>query len=138
MPTEKSKSLSALIHLIQKNVKFKNLALVIIDEQHRFGVNQRAALANDHEPYAISHTPHLLSMSATPIPRTLGLTIWGDLDLSLIKEMPKGRKNIITKIVPPSKRDWAYEFIKSEIKKGRQAFVVCPLIEESEKLPPKP
>jgi len=119
--------------LIQKNVKFKNLALVIIDEQHRFGVNQRAVLA-DYKPNAVSYMPHLLSMSATPIPRTLGLTIWGDLDLSLIKEMPKGRKNIITKIVSPFKRDWAYEFIKSEIKKGRQAFVICPLIEESEKL----
>ena len=127
--------------LIQKNVHFKNLALVVIDEQHRFGVSQRAQLANSkwpmansYKPYAESPVPHLLSMSATPIPRTLGLTIWGDLDLSLIKEMPKGRKNIITKIVPPSKRDWAYEFIKSEIKKGRQAFIVCPLIEESEKL----
>ena len=125
--------------LIQKNVRFKNLALVIIDEQHRFGVNQRAALLTQHTTNNTQHTiiPHLLSMTATPIPRTLGLTIWGDLDLSLIKEMPKGRKNIITKIVPPSKRDWAYEFIKSEIKKGRQAFVVCPLIEESEKLSAK-
>ena len=133
--------------LIQKNVEFKNLALVIIDEQHRFGVNQRAALmrhvtgdkrqeegSTSHVTDHMSLVPHLLSMSATPIPRTLGLTIWGDLDLSLIKEMPKGRKNIITKIVTPSKRDWTYEFIKSEIKKGRQAFVVCPLIEESEKL----
>ena len=112
--------------LIQKNVVFKNLALIVIDEQHRFGVNQRAAIADHHK----ESIPHLLSMSATPIPRTLGLTIWGDLDLSLIKEMPIGRKNIITKIVPPEKRDWAYEFIKNEIKKGRQAFVVCPLIEE--------
>ncbi len=115
--------------LIQKSVKFKNLALVIIDEQHRFGVNQRAALLNSK-----SLIPHLLSMTATPIPRTLGLTVWGDLDLSLIKEMPKGRKNIITKVVPPEKRDWAYEFTRKEIKKGRQAFIVCPLIEESEKL----
>lgn len=119
--------------LIQKNVFFHNLALVIIDEQHRFGVNQRAALADHHK----ESIPHLLSMTATPIPRTLGLTIWGDLDLSLIKEMPKGRKNIITKIVPPNKREWTYEFIKYEIKKGRQAFVVCPLIEESDKLETK-
>ena len=119
--------------LIQKNVIFKNLALIIIDEQHRFGVNQRATIADHHK----ESIPHLLSMSATPIPRTLGLTIWGDLDLSLIKEMPIGRKNIITKIVPPEKRDWAYEFIKNEIKKGRQAFIVCPLIEESEKLETK-
>lgn len=115
--------------LIQKNIKFKNLALVIIDEQHRFGVGQRAALQKQH-----ATIPHLLSMTATPIPRTLGLTIWGDLDLSLIKEMPKGRKNIITKIVAPSQRGETYEFIKSEIKKGRQTFVICPLIEESEKL----
>ena len=114
--------------LVQKNIKFKNLALVIIDEQHRFGVGQRAALTK-HKTI-----PHLLSMTATPIPRTLGLTIWGDLDLSLIKEMPKGRKNIITKIVAPSKREETYEFIKSEIKKGYQGFVICPLIEESEKL----
>ena len=114
--------------LIQKNVIFKNLALIIIDEQHRFGVNQRAAIADHHK----ESIPHLLSMSATPIPRTLGLTIWGDLDLSLIKEMPVGRKNIITKIVPPKKRDWAYEFIKNEIKKGRQAFVVCPRIDSPE------
>jgi len=116
--------------LIQKNIIFKNLALVIIDEQHRFGVNQRAMLADHHK----ETIPHLLSMTATPIPRTLGLTIWGDLDLSLIKELPKGRKNIITKIVPPNKRAQAYEFIKNEIKKGRQAFVICPLIDESEKL----
>ncbi|MBI2635503.1 MAG: ATP-dependent DNA helicase RecG [Parcubacteria group bacterium] len=115
--------------LIQKNVKFKNLALVIIDEQHRFGVNQRAALTRREIP-----VPHLLSMTATPIPRTLGLTIWGDLDLSLIKEMPKGRKNIITKIVTPSQRAETYEIIKSEIKKGHQGFIICPLIEESEKL----
>lgn len=122
--------------LIQKNVVFKNLALVIIDEQHRFGVNQRAQLANgkwptvnSYKPPAISYMPHLLSMTATPIPRTLGLTIWSDLDLSLIKEMPKGRKNIITKIIPPTKRDWAYEFMKNEIKKDRQAFIVCPRID---------
>lgn len=116
--------------LIQKNIKFKNLAFVVIDEQHRFGVNQRAVLA-DHKKDIL--VPHLLSMSATPIPRTLGLTIWGDLDLSLIKEMPKGRKHIITQIVPPPKREWAYKFIKSEIKKGRQAFVICPLIAAPER-----
>ncbi|MDO8443493.1 MAG: ATP-dependent DNA helicase RecG [Candidatus Azambacteria bacterium] len=115
--------------LIQKNIRFKNLALVVIDEQHRFGVNQRATLTR-HE----ATIPHLLSMSATPIPRTLGLTIWGDLDLSIIEEMPKNRKNIITKIAPPAERDKVYAFIKSEIKKGRQAFIVCPLIEESETL----
>ncbi|MFH1393127.1 MAG: ATP-dependent DNA helicase RecG [Patescibacteria group bacterium] len=116
--------------LIQKNICFKNLALVVIDEQHRFGVNQRAALLANKK----SEIPHLLSMSATPIPRTLGLTIWGDLDLSIIEEMPKGRKNIITEIAPPSEREQVYKFIKSEIKKGHQAFIVCPLIEESETL----
>ena len=115
--------------LIQKNIRFKNLALVVIDEQHRFGVNQRASLMRNE-----TMIPHLLSMSATPIPRTLGLTIWGDLDLSIIEEMPKNRKNIITKIAPPADRDKVYEFIKSEARKGRQAFIVCPLIEESETL----
>ncbi|MDP2638606.1 MAG: ATP-dependent DNA helicase RecG [Candidatus Azambacteria bacterium] len=124
--------------LIQKNVSFKNLALVIIDEQHRFGVNQRATLTQ-HKTYNARQItiPHLLSMSATPIPRTLGLTIWGDLDLSLIKEMPKNRKNIVTKIISPDERNKVYEFIKSEIAKGRQSFVVCPLIETSEKLAEK-
>jgi len=122
--------------LIQKNIRFKNLALVIIDEQHRFGVNQRAKLLRQETGHS-QPVPHLLSMSATPIPRTLGLTVWGDLDLSLIKEMPIGRKKIATKIIPPTKRQWTYEFIKSEIKKGRQAFVVYPLIEESEKLSSK-
>ncbi|MBI4919883.1 ATP-dependent DNA helicase RecG [Candidatus Azambacteria bacterium] len=120
--------------LIQKNIRFKNLALAIIDEQHRFGVNQRAEILRRPAPQLV---PHLLSMSATPIPRTLGLTVWGDLDLSLIKEMPKGRKNIITEIAPPEGRNRIYEFIKTEIKKGRQAFIVCPLIEESKKLSEK-
>ncbi len=114
--------------LIQKNVDFGNLGLVIIDEQHRFGVGQRAALLQSET------VPHLLSMSATPIPRTLSLTVWGDLDLSLIKQMPEGRKKIITKIVPPSSRETTYDFIRNEIKRGRQAFVICPLIEDSPKL----
>ncbi|MEK7629709.1 MAG: ATP-dependent DNA helicase RecG [Patescibacteria group bacterium] len=115
--------------LIQKNVKFKNLALVVVDEQHRFGVDQRASLLKDPKHSAI---PHLLSMSATPIPRTLALTIYGDLDLSILKELPQGRKKIITKAVSPSNRDKAYQFIENQIKLGRQAFVICPLIEESE------
>ncbi len=115
--------------LIQKNVKFKNLALVVVDEQHRFGVDQRASLLKDPKHSAI---PHLLSMSATPIPRTLALTIYGDLDLSLLKELPKGRKKIITKAVSPTNRGKAYQFIENQIKLGRQAFVICPLIEESE------
>jgi len=111
--------------LIQKSVKFKNLALVIVDEQHRFGVEQRAKLIRGEK------MPHLLSMTATPIPRTLALTIYGDLDISLINEMPKGRQKIITKIVPPNERESAYEFIRQEVKKGRQVFVICPRIEPS-------
>lgn len=112
--------------LIQEKVKFKNLAFVIIDEQHRFGVNQRAAITN-HKSETL---PHLLSMTATPIPRTLALTIYGDLDLTLLDEMPAGRKNIITEIVAPSNREKAYEFIRKEIKNEHQAYVICPRIEE--------
>jgi len=111
--------------LIQKNVKFKDLALVVVDEQHRFGVKQRAELI-DQSPDVL---PHFLSMSATPIPRTLTLTIFGDLDLSIISELPEGRKEIITKIVAPVNRDKAYAFIRGQVKKGRQVFVICPRIE---------
>jgi len=113
--------------LIQKYVKFNDLALVIIDEQHRFGVRQRAELLKNHK--SNENIPHLLSMSATPIPRTLSLTIFGDLDLSIIDELPKGRKEIITKIVAPKDRDKAYAFIRGQVKKGRQVFVICPRIE---------
>lgn len=111
--------------LIQNKVKFKNLALVIIDEQHRFGTRQRAILASQKS----EQIPHLLSMTATPIPRTLALTIYSDLDLSLLDEMPPGRQKIITKIIEPSQRNNAYEQIRQEIKNGRQAYVICPLIE---------
>jgi ATP-dependent DNA helicase RecG len=121
--------------LIQDRVKFGKLALVILDEQHRFGVEQRARLCSakalafaDRQP-AI---PHLLSMTATPIPRTLALTIYGDLDLSLIDQLPRGRKKIKTSVIPPEDRKKAYNFIKKEIKRGRQAFVICPRIEKSE------
>lgn len=114
--------------LIQKNVKFKNLALVIVDEQHRFGVRQRAHLVSSRKSALL---PHFLSMSATPIPRTLALTAFGDLDISVLNEMPKGRQKIITKVVSPEERPAAYSFIKNEIKKGRQAFVICPRIETS-------
>ncbi len=113
--------------LIQDKVKFKNLALVILDEQHRFGVKQRAKLCLKES----SGIPHLLSMTATPIPRTLALTLYGDLSLSVIDEMPEERKPIITKLVPPKKRDEAYSFIRKEIKEGRQAFFICPRIEEA-------
>jgi ATP-dependent DNA helicase RecG len=111
----------------EQKVKFKNLGLVIVDEQHRFGVKQRAALQKNREKI-----PHLLSMTATPIPRTLALTVWGDLDLSIIDEMPKDRKKIITEIVSEKQRAKKYEFIKKEIIKGGQVFVVCPRIEEEE------
>lgn len=117
--------------IIQKNINFDKLGFVIIDEQHRFGVDQRKLLKlKSNEPT----TPHLLSMTATPIPRTLALTFYGDLDISLITEMPKNRKKIITNIIPPEKRKFAYEFIAKEINKGRQIFVICPLINESDKL----
>ncbi len=111
--------------LIQKSVKFKHLALAIIDEQHRFGTMQRKKLVTK-EGFA----PHLLSMTATPIPRTLALTIYGDLDLSLLAEMPHGRKPIITDIVLPGKRDEVYEKIRAELTAGRQAYVICPRIDE--------
>ncbi len=122
--------------LIQENMSFKNLALAIIDEQHRFGVAQRAALQKKiyNMEDGLPTIPHLLSMTATPIPRTLALTIYGDLDISLIKELPKGRQKIITELVTPDKRQEAYDFITKQIKKKRQVFVICPLIDESEKL----
>ena len=111
--------------LIQKTVKFKNLALVVIDEQHRFGTAQRRKLVRKD-----GVTPHLLSMTATPIPRTLALTIYGDLDLSLLDEMPVGRKKVITEIIPPDKRENTYEEIRQELKAGRQMYVICPRIFE--------
>ncbi|KKP79962.1 MAG: hypothetical protein A2271_01195 [Candidatus Moranbacteria bacterium RIFOXYA12_FULL_35_19] len=124
--------------LIQKDVRFGNLALVIIDEQHRFGVTQRATLQQNIPRESASspresaqRVPHLLTMTATPIPRTLAIAFFGSLDLSILDEMPKNRKPIITKIITPSERNKIYEFIKSEIKKKRQIFVILPLIEES-------
>lgn len=116
--------------VIQKKVNFFNLAFVVIDEQHRFGVKQRAQLINKKGTRE-EFLPHLLSMSATPIPRTLALTVFGDLELSLINELPKNRKPIITKAISPSQRQKAYEFIREQIKKGRQAYVICPRIEPS-------
>src|SRR3989344_5229722 len=113
--------------VIQKDVTFKNLALVVIDEQHRFGIEQRSKLIKNTDL-----VPHLLSMTATPIPRTLALTIYGDLDISIIKEKPANRQKIITKIVGPKERHGAYQFIRDEVRKGRQVFVVCPRIELSD------
>ncbi|MFA5318327.1 MAG: helicase-related protein, partial [Patescibacteria group bacterium] len=110
----------------------RNLALAIIDEQHRFGVEQRRALRKKSGDDKT--VPHLLAMTATPIPRSLAQAIYGDLDLSIINEMPKGRKKIQTFVVPENKRQSGYEFIKKQIKEGRQSFVVCPLVSPSDKL----
>lgn len=111
--------------LMYKSVEFKHLALVIIDEQHRFGTNQRKALAKKD-----ARMPHLLSMTATPIPRTLALTVYGDLDITLLDQMPSGRKPIITKIITKDKQDEMYAHVRAELKTGRQAYVICPRIEE--------
>ncbi|MDO8571599.1 MAG: ATP-dependent DNA helicase RecG, partial [bacterium] len=117
--------------LLENPVQFHSLGLAIIDEQHRFGVKQRKALRLKNN---WGLTPHLLSMTATPIPRTLALTVYGDLDISIIDTMPVGRKNIITKIVPMRYRDWTYDFIRKQVKKGRQVFVICALIDPSDML----
>jgi ATP-dependent DNA helicase RecG len=150
--------------LIQKSVNFKHLALVIIDEQHRFGTRQRAELvrkniqerarggtskglserakaseSETHRQKAMTacpektyllHAPHLLSMTATPIPRTLALTLYGDLDLTLLDQMPLGRKQVITEIITPPKREKMYERMRQELEAGRQAYVICPRIDE--------
>jgi len=124
--------------LIQESVKFKDLGLAIIDEQHRFGVAQRAAL---RQKGIITEAgpvcPHVLVMSATPIPRSLALTIYGDLDISVIDELPPGRREIKTRWLLPRERERAYSFLRSQIEKGHQAFVICPLVEESEKIEAK-
>jgi ATP-dependent DNA helicase RecG len=130
--------------LIQKAMEFAALGLVIIDEQHRFGVRQRAELnarkngtrASNGNGVAGAPIPHFLSMSATPIPRTLMLSVFGDLDLSLITELPVGRKEIKTEIVAPLKRTATYNFIRAQIKEGRQAFVICPRIDAEEEAEP--
>jgi ATP-dependent DNA helicase RecG len=114
--------------LIQEGVEFKNLGLVIIDEQHRFGVHQRSELKKK------GVSPHFLVMTATPIPRTLAMTVYGDLDVSVIDELPKGRVPIITRVTFESKRAQVMKFLKEQLEKGRQAFVVYPLVEESEKI----
>ena len=130
--------------LIQDIVKFRSLALAVIDEQHRFGVDQRAALrdkgtlTNGSQPGGVvQRNPHLLVMSATPIPRTLALSMYGDLDLSVLDEMPPGRQEIVTKWIRPSERERAYAFVRGQIKKGRQAYIICPLVEETDNVEAK-
>jgi ATP-dependent DNA helicase RecG len=113
--------------LIQEGVDFKNLGLVVIDEQHRFGVRQRAALLGR------SGKPHMLVMTATPIPRTLALTAYADLDLSIMDELPPGRAEVKTRVVPEEKRDAMYAFVRDEVQKGFQAYLLYPVIEETEK-----
>ena len=114
--------------LIQKGVDFDDLSLVVVDEQHRFGVGQRTVFREK------GTTPDTLVMTATPIPRTLSLTLYGDLEVSLIDELPPGRKPVETKTVDPAERLGAYEEVRQEIEEGRQAYVICPLVEESEAL----
>jgi ATP-dependent DNA helicase RecG len=113
--------------LIQDEVRFKNLAVVVIDEQHRFGVRQRAAFIDGDRP------PHMLVMTATPIPRTLALTAYADLDLSVIDEMPATRAEVRTRIVPPEKRPSMYGYIRDRCEGGEQAYLLYPVIEETEK-----
>jgi len=117
--------------LIQEGVGFRDLALAVIDEQHRFGVTQRSALRQK------GYNPHVLVMSATPIPRSLALTIYGDLDISVIDELPPGRQEIKTRWLSPRERERAYSFVHGQIEQGHQAFIICPLVEESEKIEAK-
>ena len=118
--------------LITEGVEYKNLGLAVTDEQHRFGVRQRTELGKKGEK------ANVLVMSATPIPRTLSLILYGDLDISIIDELPPGRKQVRTRIVPEDKREGMYGFLRSEVKAGRQVYVVCPLVEESEAVDARP
>jgi ATP-dependent DNA helicase RecG len=117
--------------LLQEKVAFQRIGLLVIDEQHRFGVRQRSHLQTASQQGLV---PHLLSMTATPIPRTLALAFYGDLDISQLRELPRGRKKIVTKLVSPEKRSEAYTFVKKMILAGQQAYVITPLIDESDKL----
>ena len=115
--------------LIEDDVVFRELGLVVVDEQHRFGVAQRQRLRRKG-----ALMPNFLAMTATPIPRSLALTLYGDVNLSELREMPPGRQPVATRVVPPYQRDEAYRFIREQVTDGRQAYVICPLIEESDKL----
>jgi ATP-dependent DNA helicase RecG len=115
--------------VLQGDVEFSRLGIVVVDEQHRFGVSQRAAIRSKGE------NPDFMVMTATPIPRTLALTLYGDLDVSVIDEMPPGRGTVVTRWVPPEKMGEAYAFVRAEALKGHQAYIIYPLVEESEKLP---
>src|SRR5439155_12461055 len=112
--------------LVQEGVEFRRLGLAVVDEQHRFGVEQRARLRGKGEH------PDMLVMTATPIPRTLALTLYGDLDLSVMDELPPGRRPVVTVTRAEARRRRIYEFMDAELAAGRQAYVVCPLVEESE------
>lgn len=112
--------------LVQEDVSFLRLGLAVVDEQHRFGVVQRAALREKGE------SPHVLVMTATPIPRTLALTVYGDLDITVLNEMPPGRPPVKTYRVRPEQRSQAYDFLRKKVREGRQAYIICPLVEESE------
>lgn len=114
--------------LLEENVMFSKLALVVTDEQHRFGVRQRASLVSK------GHNPHVLVMTATPIPRTLALFMYGDMDISIINELPPGRQKVDTYFVRSTMKERVYNFIKKEVEEGKQAYIVCPLVEESEKI----
>ena len=111
--------------LLQEGVAFHKLGLAVIDEQHRFGVEQRATLREK------GGSPHVLVMTATPIPRTLALTVYGDLDITVLNEMPPGRPSVKTWRVLPYRRSEAFEFVEKKLQEGRQAYVICPLVEES-------
>ena len=117
--------------LISKDVRFSKLGLVITDEQHRFGVNQRSAL-QEKGTTEEQISPHVLVMSATPIPRSLALILYGDLDISVIKELPSGRIPVKTRLVPETKREDMYGFVRKEVMKGRQVYIVCPMVEDSD------
>jgi len=112
--------------LITEGVEYADLGLVITDEQHRFGVRQRSMLGQK------GASPNVLVMSATPIPRSLSLVLYGDLDISIVDELPPGRRPVATRIVPEEKREGLYRFLREEVGRGRQVYVVCPLVEESE------